>query len=308
MNRIAYFGKLPARSDFVKSQHDQPLMAVLDEWLAKVMSALPANARWKIHYDALAPVSFAFVGPRSRHAIGGHIVASSDQSGRRFPFLMMRSCEVGDPGTFLPVSPIAFAPLWAACEAAVAGKGDPAMHLNALGDAAPGIDLHGQRRLDAFVSTSTIGDLDALLGQPAKPVILALGLLLQPVMHTSAADMDKSLVLPLPGSSQRHVVAAFWLHLISPFLAQANVELAIFLTLSDGKPVLVVGFSGACATALQAIIDPQLGQEQQVTFDDMAWIEEQHEVDLRALASYLDQPQLPLNMACELFVQTYVGA
>ncbi|MES2128150.1 MAG: type VI secretion system-associated protein TagF [Pseudomonadota bacterium] len=311
MNRIAYFGKLPARSDFVKSPHEQPLMAMLDEWLARVMSALPSNARWKIHYDALAPVSFAFVGPHSRHAIAGHIVASSDQSGRRFPFLMMRPVDVPDPGAFLAASPIAFAPLWGVCESAaqtLLGKIDPAPGLAALGEALPALDYGSQGALDAFLEAIVIGELDALLGQPAKPVILALGLLLQPLMRTGAADMDKSLVLPLPVSATaRHLVAAFWLHLIAPFVAQLDVELLVFLTRSEGKPVLVVGFSGARAVTLQALIDPQLAQEQQVTFADTAWIDEPGDVDLRALDSYLDQPQLPLKLACELFVKTYVG-
>jgi type VI secretion system protein ImpM len=31
-------------------------------------------------------------------------------------------------------------------------------------------------------------------------------------------------------------------------------------------------------------------------------------VDVRALASYLDQPQLPLRLARELFLKTFIGA
>ena len=105
LDRIGYFGKLPARSDFVKLAPDVELMGGLDEWLAEVMSRLPDNARWKLYYDALAPVNFAFVGPRRRHAIAGHIVASRDQSGRRFPFLMMRTLEVADPAAFVARCP-----------------------------------------------------------------------------------------------------------------------------------------------------------------------------------------------------------
>ena len=97
VGRIGYIGKIPTRSDFIKAAQDTPLIGVLDNWMAQVMSKLPDDARWKINYDALAPVSFAFVGPRRKHAIAGHLVASSDQSGRRFPFLMMRTLEVGDP-------------------------------------------------------------------------------------------------------------------------------------------------------------------------------------------------------------------
>ena len=36
------------------------------------------------------------------HAIAGHIVASSDQSSRRYPFLMMSTMEVPEPAAFVP--------------------------------------------------------------------------------------------------------------------------------------------------------------------------------------------------------------
>jgi type VI secretion system protein ImpM len=64
------------------------------------MTRLPGDARWKLNYDAMAPVSFAFVGPGRRHALAGHLVASHDRSGRRYPFLTMRKLDVPDPAAF----------------------------------------------------------------------------------------------------------------------------------------------------------------------------------------------------------------
>jgi type VI secretion system protein ImpM len=80
---IGYFGKVPGRGDFVKGGDSPALIKVLDDWLAQAMDLMSADARWKLNYDAVAPLHFAF-GPRRRHAIAGHIVASSDQSSRRF--------------------------------------------------------------------------------------------------------------------------------------------------------------------------------------------------------------------------------
>jgi type VI secretion system protein ImpM len=61
---------------------------------------------------------------------------------------------------------------------------------------------------------------------------------------------------------------------------------------------------------LQAVIDPGLGQEQHVSFDDTGWVAEQLDADhhARALASYLVQPDLSLQVAFELFLQTFTGA
>ena len=99
---VGYFGKVPSRGDFIKGSDNPALIKTLDDWLARAMDLLASDARWKLSYDALAPLHFAIIGPRRRHAIAGHIVASSDQSSRRFPFLMMSTLEVSEPAEFVP--------------------------------------------------------------------------------------------------------------------------------------------------------------------------------------------------------------
>jgi len=314
-NRIGYFGKLPARSDFVKLAPDVELMGVLDEWLAEVMSRLPDNARWKLHYDALEPVNFAFVGPRRRHAIAGHIVASCDQSGRRFPFLMMRTLEVANPAAFVTLSPLALDPLFGFFDTMapkVQAALDPAAPLQHIAETVLPLDERCDAAFEAFLAAGTVGSLALLLERSdVRELILALGMLLQPVMLVGAADLEKSLVLPLPVDvAARAFVAAFWMALIAPFLRLAKLDLALFLTRIDTRPVLVVGFCGACVHSLHAIIDPLVGREQQVSFADTGWVHDQLgvDIDVRALASYLDQPQLSLKLARELFLDTFIGA
>ena len=313
LDRIGYFGKIPARSDFVKLAHDAAAISMLDDWLAAVMQRLPSDARWKINYDAMAPVSFAFVGPARRHALAGHLVASHDAPGRRYPFLMMRTLDVVDPSAFVSRCPLAFAPLWSFLKVAapqVLDASDPALHLAGISDAVITLG-ECDAALASFLATATVGSLSGLLaGEDVSRVILALGLLLQPVMHSKPAQLDKSLVLPLPeDESLRAPVAAFWLELVAPFVRRAAFDLALFLTCQEERPVLVIGFCGAASQALRGIIDPRVGQELQVRLLDTGWIDEQLglDVDVRALASYLDQPQLPLKMARELFLKTFIG-
>jgi type VI secretion system protein ImpM len=313
--RIGYIGKIPTRSDFIKAAQDMPLIGVLDNWMAQVMSQLPSDARWRINYDAQAPVSFAFVGPRRKHAIAGHLVASSDQSGRRFPFLMMRALEVADPQQFVARCPLVLEPLFTRLEGMardVMGAADPTPHLQSIPETVVDLDEQAGGALATFLATGTVHSLGALLCRTdVKQLILALGLLLQPVMQSGAADLQKSLVLPLPlNDDARYAVAAFWLELIAPFLGRADFELALFITRIEYRPVLVVGFSGAAAATLQGIIDPLAAIEQQISFADTRWVDQQasFDVDTRALASYLDQPQLPLKLARQLFLQTFTGA
>lgn len=313
-HRIGYFGKLPSRTDFVKSTHDGAVLGILDEWLASVMAALPADARWKFHYDAMAPLHFAFVGPQRRHAIAGHIVGSSDQSGRRFPFLLMRTVDVAEPRTFLRECPLVLAPLWtgmATLAHSVTAATDPTAHLVSANEQSGALAEHCGTALDAFLDTGTISSLAALLGRAdTHRLILALGLVLRPVLAHAPEDLEKSMVLPLPeNASARYAVAAFWMTLVAPFLRGRDVELALFVTRIGQEPVLVIGFAGASARTMQAIIDPLLARELQVDFCDTAWVDEQKGagIDFRALASYLEQPQIPLRLTRDLFLQTFVG-
>lgn len=313
-HRVGYFGKLPSRSDFVKAGQDVALLGILDQWLAQVMDALPANARWKAHYDALEPVDFAFVGTRRRHAIGGHLVASRDASGRRFPFLVMRAMEVADPASFVRHCPMALAPLWGSMGAAAAtllGAADPGPCLQRLGEADIGPAGQCATALAGFLDTGTVGALAGLLGlDDARQAIMAVGMLMQPVMAYGVDALDKSLVLPLPeNASATHAVAAFWLELVLPFLDGADVELGLFICRIEGRPVLVIGFNGANARTLQAIIDPVFGMEHQVGVRDTGWVDQPGacELDVRQLSSYLEQPQLPLEMARDLFLHAFTG-
>jgi type VI secretion system protein ImpM len=313
-HRIGYFGKLPSRTDFVKSNHDGTVLGVLDEWLAAVMAALPSDARWKVHYDAMAPLHFAFVGLQRRHALAGHIIGSSDQSGRRFPFLLTRTIDVADPHAFIRECPLVLAPLWtgmATLAHSITAAADPAAHLASANEQGGALAEHCGTALDAFLDTGTVSSLAALLGRAdTARMILALGIVMRPIMHHPSDDLEKSLVLPLPESAPaRYAVAAFWLALVVPFLRGRDVELALFVTRIAQEPMLVIGFAGASARTMQAIIDPLLARELQVGFGDTAWVDEQQglDVDFRALSSYLEQAQMPLRLARDLFLQTYIG-
>ena len=318
---VGYFGKIPSRGDFVKGSDNPALIKVLDDWLAQAMDLMSADARWKLNYDAVAPLHFAFIGPRRRHAIAGHIVASTDSSSRRFPFLMMSTMEVAEPGAFVPDAPLVLNRLWnrlEALSASVVGAADPTAPLQAAATHVIELDLRTTAYDAAFVDfldLQTVGALDTLLAQSGftgsvRQVLMALGLLLQPVMASSSSRLEKSLLLPLPSDPMyRNLVAAFWMHLITPFLARADFELALFITRIEQRPVLVLGFSGASAQTLRAIMDPQAGSERHIAFDQLEWVEEQVNDDyaIKKLSTYLSQPNLSLKSALDSVSAAFIG-
>ncbi len=318
---IGYFGKIPTRGDFVKASDNQALIKILDDWLAQAMDLLSADPRWKITYDAVAPLHFALIGPRRRRAIAGHITASSDQSNRRFPFLMMSTMEVDDPAGFVPNSPLVLSRLWNRLEALTAGvlsAADPSAPLQAAAASVIELELQSaayEAAFADFLEFQTVGALDALLAQAGfkgsvRQVLLALGLLLQPVMASGSSRLEKSLVLPLPSDPMyRNLVGAFWMHLITPFLARADFELSLFVTRIDDKPSLVLGFSGASPHTLQALMDRQAGREHHIAFDELAWVEDQVDTDyaIKKVSAYLAQPNLSLKSAHDSLRAAFIG-
>lgn len=317
--RIGYFGKLPARSDFIKAIENIALAGLLDQWMASVMNLLTADPRWKLNYDALRPLNFAFVGMRSKHAIAGRLMASQDQSQRRFPFLTMSAIEIDEPAGFVAASPLVLAGLWRRIEALLAllpAEGDPAAALHGLAsgvvDVDPGDAAHAEA-FSRFLQRYTLEHLDGALAADgfvgrALQLMLAIGLLLQPVQQQADTPLAKGLKLPLPRApDEALLVASFWLRLITPFLNHADIELALFFVAPDSGPALVVGFCGAAPQTLQAIIDPYAGAQHLIDFDDMAWVGEYAVADPRVaqLAACLAQPGLTLQAAGMLFRQTF---
>jgi type VI secretion system protein ImpM len=308
--RIAYFGKLPGCGDFVRSPGDQVLVELTDQWLANAMQGLAANPRWRQHYDACAPLDFAFLGTRSRQVVSGHLLASRDQSARRFPFACLWVHQVVQPRDLLPCSPLALAPAWAGL-AAAAGAADVRRPERLAPGGLP--DLAAARaQLEGYLAGSCLADLEAALpaqsssAQPRR-LLLALGLLLSPLRRRAAVP-SRCLAFPLPHAAPlRMAVASFWMTLAAPLLARQDLELALFLARAGGQPSLVLGMDGANPASLRAVIDPEAARESMVFLSDCAWVEAElgGEPALQRLAACLEQDQLGLPAAIQLFGETF---
>jgi type VI secretion system protein ImpM len=318
---IGYFGKIPGRGDFVKDCDNPALLLRLDDWLARAMDLLMADADWKASYDAVAPLHFAIFGPRRRHAIAGHIVAGTDESGRRFPFLMMGAVDVPEPAAFVPAAPLTLARLWNRFDMlsrTMTATLDADAALRAAGGQVVELDLrpgaHDAAFAD-FTEQQTLATLQSLLAQAGytasvRRVLLALGMLLQPVLASSTSRLEKSLALPLPADPLvRHLVGAYWMHAIAPFLARADFELALFVTRIEAQPRLVLGFGGASAHTLQAVMDPRAGSARHIAFDDLDWVDDQAGADyaVAKVSRHLQRSGVSLKSALDALCTAFIG-
>ncbi len=317
-----YFGKLPSRGDFVRSAAGSALIQSIDQWMSHTMELLAEDTRWKIVYDAAAPVHFAILGARSHAGLVGHMATSQDASGRRFPFVLAASFEVPDPADFLPYSPQALAPLWGRLDAHVrrAQQADDFVQVQEqLATDPVSLELRtealraGYRR---FAESFTLERFEAAISPAPSAMVsfrqtaLALGLLLQPVLTQGHADMNKGLLLPLPRDPLhlQHTLT-LWVDLVSRFFMRTPAETAILVTSHGARPLLVMGFHGASAATLRSVIDPDACRDNNVSVTQAEWVEDWIGSDygLRKLSNQLRDPLLSLAAAADMFKETFLG-
>ena len=327
---MAYFGKVPSRGDFVRSASQAPLTQKLDRWLTQGLELMSDDPRWKEIYDHAAPVNFAFLGVKSRALLAGHLIPSTDTSGRRFPFVAAGTLDVGSamgpndaPLAFLARNPTVLTRLWARFEQAAQlafGATEAGAMLGTLNQTHVDVDVQAHAydpSLQDFLDLQTVGELESMLRQSGHSVnlrrtLLALGLLLQPVPTSGSSTLDKGISLPLPADPlYLPYVATLWVELVARFLTRGDFEVVLYVSTGGNTkaPMLQVGFSGGSPATLQAALDPHVGRTVFVDLSDAEWVESQTGKDygIKKLSSYLEQPQLSLRQALSTFGETFLG-
>lgn len=318
----AWIGKLPSRGDFVRSTGQPALVRTMDDWLSQGIELMSADARWKEIYDRRPSAHFAFFSAGQPRAVAGHLMASSDASGRRFPFVVAGAFEVAESLAFLPCAPLALARLWSRFEAvakAAATAQDPGATLAEFAKTETELEVDAaayEATLRDFVELQTMASVQQMLEDAGhaldlRQAILAIGLLLQPVLGSSVQSLNKGLRLPLPEDPlYRPLVAGCWLQMVAPFLRRLDLEIGLFLPRQGRTPGLSIGFAGGSPEHLHAMFDPDVAAESFIEPTPAQWIEDQVHQDyaVSKLSSYLVQPQLSLRQALATFRETFLGA
>jgi type VI secretion system protein ImpM len=321
-----YFGKVPSRGDFVRNAAS-PLSSHLDQWLSQTLVQMANDVDWKQVYDSAPCVDFAILGSHSRTGLAGHLAPTHDSAGRRFPFVVVNTFELSAskaPIDFLAMSAQALWPVWRRLESVASQAVEASEFSNPVqallteytpprAEPVPG--LYGE-----FAQTHTLADVDDLLenhGQnvSTRQMILALGLLLEPMHSQGMGKPSRALMLSLPQASpqesdQTSLVATLWLDLIAGFFKDTPVDLGIFITSSEQHSAMVVGWLGASPDTLQSVLTPSVGQKSNVNVSLADWVEDcLDEVSgVRQLSNTLRDSGLLVATAIERFKETFFGA
>lgn len=329
-----YFGKLPSRGDFVRSDRHRQVIQRLDDWMTQTLERLSPDPRWKLIYDQAPPLDFAILGMRGAACLMGHWQASHDASGRRFPFLLASVVQTPAPATVAGVAALVLHQEWSflsrvSARALSRAEGSPpplvSDEADVLNDVVRSLHLPDPQRwrvedavdqFGEFLASHTVASAEQMLSSPAqrlslRQAMLALGILLQPVLSQGHQRLGRVLQLPLSRDPNRRAeLASFWLTLITGFLVRGDAELGLFMGQRDGLPVMWVGFQGASAQSLVCALDPQGHADDIVTLFEAEWVEDCLTDDwgLRKLSNYLRDPGLSLQQAIDTFQEVFTGA
>jgi type VI secretion system protein ImpM len=322
---VQFFGKLKCRGDFVRSTTASGLIHSLDRWMSSGIELMSEDVHWKQMYDQAKGVHFLMLNAIKGHAVVGHLLPSADSSGRRFPFIMACGMEVPAQAQSVALSPLLFQSSWTKLHedmrSAVSASEDDAYTClqNLQSATAPGAGdavLLG-REYEAFIGQTSLASFSQTLNidggmEQVRQLLLALGLLLQPLVDARPQEVDKGIVLPLPKTIwARPLFAAWWMDLIALFVGNKGLDLTVILPATmDDEGGLRVCFSAGAPAVLQALMDTRHSPEVFIPIDDTDWVRSYLDNDygLKKFSSYLQQPSMSLVQVRRTFQEAFLGA
>ncbi len=308
-----YFGKCPARGDFLRSAGQHAMLSILDEWITKALEDYSSQQNDYANFDGMSGISFVFCNPKMPVALTGYLSASHDTSKRRFPLVTGCRLQIRHPEQFVAHAPLILDDLWQSTQQ----RNQNLLHIQ---DGAQLMQVLEQpcvlndetdSSYQAQVASYSLWQFAHLLGlQPYNFVqsLIGLGLLLQPVVSQGAKKLNKVLLLPLAPIPAIHFTATFWLDLITGFIKRHNIELSIMLW-NQAKPLLMVGFQGADIAALSGMMRNNISSDHWVKVTEASWVDSYLENDagLATLEQVLGDSQMSLLDATRLFKQVFLG-
>lgn len=307
-----YYGKSPAWGDFLKTKGQASVIQGIDQWINAALELAMQHPNFDEKYNALPALDIFIGNPQETLFLVANLIASIDRSGRKFPMLLCHLLEVHLPLDHLRTAPFIYKQTLIDLykkNRAIRGTQNAEQLQRELAKLLPDIQVYSTTDCSAFFEQQTMHSFAQLMKISVEQLaryMMRLGLLLQPLQIQNRFNLDQAVRIPINNQSYCYEISAFWVSLMTNFLAKLNIEVFIAILHAE-SPVLIFGAQGADIQVLSDIFIQEMQSAHWFSLLESSSFD--HRIERSQKLLELEQAlcgnHLSLNQGIDLFQQRF---
>lgn len=333
---LVYFGKLPARGDFIRARSHINETNDIDTWVSQALTAseyllpkalLPKDALTE-HSLETNPLKngaikentalyFSHIDTTANKIVTGVLIPSHDSNQRRYPLIGFGLMYHDKPKSWMNYVPIKSLSLWDdVYDALINAKSqtDTAKVMEDLNNCSLTIDQNASTHYYNFINTTTLQDIAGLMSIDKAHLIqqiIATGLLFLPTYSKGFHGLNKSISWTLPAERAPAIyMATFWHDLIHGFYQPHQLQLNTYLYRTSAHYQLLLSFTEPDSQLLsQLLTHKNILPADWVSIGDSGWTQSyiDEDIGLTRFNKILLQDDLYLYDTRQLFKQIFLA-
>ena len=318
---LVYFGKLPARGDFVRARAHISETNAIDEWVSKALVSSETLFSDRLvdrtTTNKTAFLNFSHVDTRTNEIITGVLIPSHDSSDRNYPLIGFGVLHIDKPKSWMNYLPIKSASIWNETYEIISiakSKTDSTDLMEYLGHSQLTIDNNASTHYYDFINTTTLHDIAILMNIDKSQLIqqiIATGLLFLPTFTKGFHGLNKAICWSLTSDRAASIhMATFWHDLISGFYQPHQLYLNTYLYRASNCYRLLLSFTKPDGHILSQISESEDSYpEGWVVIADSDWTQGyiEEDIGLTRFNKVLLQDSLYLYDTRQLFKKTFLA-
>lgn len=321
---LVYFGKLPARGDFIRARTHVSETTLIDQWVSQALTISKSRLSESLREDASLDTDlqalylrFSHVDTAANQIITGVLIPSHDSSHREYPLIGFGLMHIEKPKQWMNYLPIKSLRIWEDTYTALNAarlQTDSMQATDDLSHCLLSVDKNASTHYYDFINKTTLQDIADLMTVDKSQLvqqIIATGLLFLPTYSKGFNGLNKTICWCLPADKANATfMATFWHDLISGFYQPHQLFLNTYLYKDTDHHCLLMNFSKPDGHVLSQLIgQTDIGTDDWVVIAESAWTQGyiDDDIGLTRFNKILMQDDLYLYDTRQLFKQIFLA-